>query len=189
MLRSRLLRWTAAALAVGLVAAAGTAVAQDRLRTRREGVRAARFLKARALQRRTALRRLGRLVDMPEEQARTALEVAREAGAVRAAARDRAAAILVGAYREGREAPEDRRPAIRERVREELRAVKEEAKAALLPVGRKAVAALTPEQRAKIEGAAEARGRTLDDARLALLLAWRLSGPRAESFLKARLGR
>lgn len=183
MLRSKASRWIAAGLAVALLAAAGTAVAQERRRSRD------RAAPGRFARKAEGLRRMKRLMDLPEDQLRTALEVSEDAVRIREAAREKAAAILVKAFREGRDAAPEARAALREKGKGEFRAVRDEAKAALREAGRKAAAALTPEQRAKFQERAKARGRTLDEDRLALGIGWRLSDPRARAVLRARLAR
>lgn len=187
--------WIAAGLLAGsLVLAAGTAVAEERGGERDGARRGPRERLGRLLDQRARMRhgarllRMKRMMDAPEEQVRAALETSREAARVREAARDRAAAILVEAFREGKDAAPEARAAIRARTRERMKALREEFRAPLTEAGRKAAAALAPEQRAGIEERARARGRTVDEDRLARVLAWRLSDPRAGALLRARLG-
>lgn len=189
------LRWIAAGLAAVVLAAAGIAFAQDRARGegRRKGggreERAARFLRERARDRRHgAMLRMKRLMDLPGEQVRAALEAAEAAGKVRDGAREKAAALLVEAFREAKDATPERKAEIRARTRERMKALRDEAKAGIAEAGAKAAAALTPEQRARIEERARAKGRTVDGKRLALGLGWRLSNPRVRAVLRARAG-
>jgi hypothetical protein len=139
-------------------------------------------------------RLLRRVEGLTPDQARAGLEAAREAAKVRADFRARRAALLLDARAALRAAAApgtppspEARALSREEFRGRLAALRKEALPALEAAGRKAVAALTPEQRGRIEEAAKARGRTVDEARLARRTALRLSRPGAEALLRARV--
>ena len=188
--------WIAAGLFGALLVAAGTAVAQDRGRSRdgREGSRLDRFhrfLRERAGERGRAgrLARFQRLMDASDDQVRVALDASREAAKVREDLKAKAAAIVVAAFREAKDAAPEQKSQIRERTKAEIRTLRQGARGPLTEAGRKALAALTPEQRKRMDEAIKDRGLSFDEDRLALMFGMRLAHPRAEALLRARLAR
>ena len=184
---------TARVIALGslgaLLLGAGVAVAGDGGRGEGRRHRRAREHGKMILERRgRALRTLHRLEGASDEQVKTALEASREVARFREEARTKAAAIVLHAFREGKDAAPEQRSGIREATRAKLRALREEYRAPLTEAGMKVVKTLTPEQRKKIEEAAKAKGLAVDDARLARWFGMRLAHPWAEALLKARLG-
>ncbi len=134
------------------------------------------------------LRSLRNLMEAPDDQVKVALEAARDLAKVREAARSKAAAVVVQAYREGSAAAPEGRDAVREATRAKLRAVREEFRPAFTEAGMRVVKALTPDQRKRIEEAVKAKGIAVDDVRLAKWFGLRLSRPWAGALLEARLG-
>ncbi|HEU4396045.1 MAG TPA: hypothetical protein VFS92_10805 [Planctomycetota bacterium] len=181
IMSGRFLRLSAAA-AVVLVAAGGAlALAQDREEGRRGRRAKARDGRARVM------KALDRLEGANEAQVREALAAAEQIARPRADLRDRAAAEFLAARRESKAAPAADRKALRARVRERVKALRTEVRGPALEAGRRVAATLTPEQRARIEAKAQARGRTVDDDRLARFFARRLGNPWAAPLLRARL--
>ena len=177
----KLLRLSAAAAVVLAAAGGALALAGDREEGRRG--RKAKHNDRRA----RAMRVLERLEGANDAQVRDALAAAEEIARLRAGLRERAAAEFLAARREAKAAPSADRKALRSRVRERVKALRTEVRGPALEAGRRVAASLTPEQRARIDAAAKAKGRTVDDERLARFFARRLGNPWAAPLLRARL--
>ncbi len=194
MPRTATSRWVFFGLLGLLLAAAGTAVAQDRAddgdRGRGRRGAAARWLRKGAVARRAeGMQRIRRLMDASDDQVRVALEASREAARARGEAKAKAAEIVVQAFREAKDAAPERRSQIRAETREKLRALWDGAREPITEAGKKVLAVLTPGQRKKMDGALKDRGLTFDDDRIALSFGMRLAHPWAEALLRARLGK
>ena len=116
---------------------------------------------------RAGLRGFLRSIDATPEQRAVAREQARAAGPVARSARSEGRRIRVEALRgqgSDRAAARARILELRERTLESLR-----------PMAQKLISTLTSEQKRKLEHAARARGRELDDARLEKLVSWLLT--------------
>ncbi len=197
MFRSKMSRWVVLGAFAALLAAAGVAVAADTAGdgTGRKGDRhgrLARFLEGRRERmHQKRMKRMDRVMDrldsLSDEQARAALEVSQTLVKMREEARGKVAAILLQAHRDGKGATPEQRTALRQATREKLKALREQYGPALTEAGMKIVRSLTPDQRAKIEEAAKAKGRSVDDGKLAKWFGMRLSHPMAAALLKARL--
>jgi hypothetical protein len=194
---SRTTRWVACGTLGALLLAAGVAVAADggreggrnrRMRRMREAWITREYGKVAAGRRERLHRALRNLVDAPDDQVRAALAASRDLGRIREEARAKAAAIVVQAFKDAKDATPEQQRVLREATREKLRALREEVRPAFTDAGLKVVRTLTPEQRQRIEVAAKARRVAVDDAALARRLGMRLSHPWAEAVLKARLG-
>jgi hypothetical protein len=138
--------------------------------------RRARGLPPRAVGRareRGELRRFLRSLDATDAQREVAREEARAAAPISHAARLEGRAIRIEALREH---PGDR-AAARESARPKIRELRERTLTGLRPLAQKVVATLTPDQRKKLEDAARARGKDLDEARLEKLVSWLLTRP------------
>ena len=177
----KLLRLSAAAAVVLFAAGGALALAQDREEGRRGRRAKARDGRARVM------KALDRLEGANEAQVREALAAAEQIARLRADLRERAAAEFLAARRDAKAAPAADRKAARARVRERVKALRTEVRGPALEAGRRVAATLTPEQRARFESKAKARGRTVDDDRLARFFARRLGNPWAAPLLRARL--
>ena len=177
----KLLRLSAAAGVVLVAAGGALALAQDREEGRRGRRAKARDGRARVM------KALDRLEGASDAQVREALAAAEQIARLRSDLRERAAAEFLAARRDAKAAPAADRKATRARVRERVKALRTEVRGPALEAGRRVVASLTPEQRARIEAAAEAKGRAVDDDRLARFFARRLGNPWAAPLLRARL--
>ena len=177
----KLLRLSAAAGVVLVAAGGALALAQDREEGRRGRRAKARDGRARVM------KALDRLEGANDAQVREALAAAEQIARLRADLRERAAAEFLAARRDAKAAPAADRKATRARVRERVKALRTEVRGPALEAGRRVAATLTPEQRARFESKAKARGRTVDDDRLARFFARRLGNPWAAPLLRARL--
>ena len=177
----KLLRLSAAAGVVLVAAGGALALAQDREEGRRGRRAKARDGRARVM------KALDRLEGANDAQVREALAAAEQIARLRADLRERAAAEFLAARRDATAAPAADRKATRARVRERVKALRTEVRGPALEAGRRVAATLTPEQRARFEAKAKARGRTVDDDRLARFFARRLGNPWAAPLLRARL--
>jgi hypothetical protein len=201
LLRTTSAKWIAAGLLGALIVAAGAAVAGDgdgdrdrpgrgrgwKARRARPALldrEARRHLRVKKVRAAKAMERIDALTD---DQARAALDAAREIARIREEVRGKAAAVVLQSFREAKAAAPEARPAIREAARARMRALRDEARAPFTEAGMRVVRTLTPEQRGRIEEAAKARGRSVDDERLARFFGARLARPWARALLEAKL--
>lgn len=105
----------------------------------------------------------------PEQRALVRAEVKQVAPQVREL-RERARELVRAARQDGEITPQER-----ETLRTQLRALRDEARGDALPSARKLVQSLTPAQHERLAARAQARGKTLDDAKLAERVAARMA--------------
>lgn len=171
----------------GLVLVVGASVATAQRGEGRDGFdgRRARVMRIarhmRALRGQHARGEIARRLGVTEEQRAAAREVAQQIRPLAEALRPQVREILTRVKALARAGDHE---GARNLVKTELKPLIENARARTRPLVQPLIEALTPEQRAKIEAACRARGRTFDEAKLADRLALRLAragrGARAE---------
>lgn len=129
-----------------------------------------------------------RSLEITDAQRGIALQEARLAAPIAESARDEARRILARAWAQAQNGGD--RQALRESVRAQIKTLRENAFTNVEPLARRLLSTLTPEQRARIEAAAKARGRSVDEDRLvrraAFLLTRRMTVPMLEARQTAR---
>ena len=142
------------------------------------------------IQRLAALRqKFAETMQWTADQQRLALEKARAAQPIVAEARKELARLLAqgapGATTDGTDKAD--RKSGRKTQRDAIRTLRRATAEKLAPLAQDLIAGLTADQRAKLEGFAAARGRTLDDAKLAQRISKWLARPMTADLLEARL--
>ena len=146
--------------------------------------RIARAMRHRA-QAREGIQRLLESLQATDAQRAVALEAARAAEPIAQSARSEAARIRTEVFaKHGKD-----RAAAREEMKERIQELRQKTLADLAPHASRVLATLTPEQRKKLDDAATARGKTLDEARLVKITSFLLTRPATVERLEKKLAR
>lgn len=136
-------------------------------------------------QAREGIQRLLESLQATESQRAVALEAARAAEPIAQSARSEAARIRTEVFaKHGKD-----RAAAREEMKQRTQELRQKTLAELAPHAGRVLATLTPEQRKKLDDAATARGKTLDEARLVKITSFLLTRPATVQRLENKLGR
>jgi len=187
-MNTKLLLGLGSAVLVGMVAVGGAAYASSSAqesaprgarveRQERDG----RGLRQRFVKRMRQRREFVRSLEISEAQRESARAAARELAPLAETLRPQVSALLERARALRREGDrEGARNVLKNELKPLLESAKPQTQRALAPL----VASLTPEQRAKLEAAAQRRGRSFDEQRFAHRLGLRLSSRRAPERLE-----
>lgn len=146
--------------------------------------RIARILRHRE-QAREGIQRLLESLQATDAQRAVALEAARAAEPIAQASRSEAARIRTETFaKHGKD-----RAAAREEMRERIQELRQKTLAELAPHAGRVLATLTPEQRKRLDDAATARGKTLDESRLLKITSFLLTRPATVDKLEKGLAR
>jgi hypothetical protein len=183
-------KWTAVAVATVLAGGMATiAFAGDGGRGGRRGGGWRGRMHEAAKERRAKGMEFLASLQVTDAQRQVMLEKARAAAPIAESARAETRRIVAAAWAQAaKDGAATDKKALREQVRTQIKALRERTWTQIEPLAKDVVLQLTPEQRQKIAEAAGKRGKTVDDAKLARLVGFRLTRPMTVPYLEARLG-